>query len=80
MDKDDKSSDNKNLDKLKKSRNKVDKHMENVVRKEKCIDKNYLKEMLDKISDEIPVKKGKNDMILLDKNNPDDIEWWNDED
>lgn len=48
--------------------------------REKSTKKNTFEAMLDKISSELPVAKEKDGMIILDKNNPDDVEWWNDED
>lgn len=43
-------------------------------------DYSEIKKALDEICSKLPIRKcDENGVILLDRNNPDDIEWWNDD-
>lgn len=53
-----------------------DKAIENV----KEEDYSEIKKALDEICSKLPIRKcDKNGVILLDRNNPDDVEWWNED-
>ena len=74
--------DNEDISKLLKNENdfifmeEFDKAIENV----KEEDYSKIKEELDKICSKLPIRKcDKNGVILLDRNNPDDVEWWNED-
>jgi hypothetical protein len=41
---------------------------------------NYPKGILDKISDKLNLATGKGKMLKLDRNNPDDMEWYEEDD
>ena len=39
-----------------------------------------IKKALDEISSKLPIREcNENGVILLDRNNPDDVEWWNED-
>lgn len=50
--------------------------------KDNCFDEWYTEELKNKLKEimsELPIKKVEDDVILLDKNDPDDVEWWNED-
>lgn len=69
---------------LKEDKNNEDfiftEELDKLVQEIKEEDYSEIKKALDEICSKLPIRKcDENGVILLDRNNPDDVEWWNDD-